>query len=60
MALTDGGCVVLSTVHKAKGLEWERVFMLKHTFGRWEGREEDNIMYVAITRSKSALMMVEE
>jgi superfamily I DNA/RNA helicase len=51
--------VLLSTVHKAKGLEWDRVFMLMETFTR-SGDEEDNIRYVAITRSKSALMLVGE
>lgn len=50
-------CVLLSTVHKAKGLEWERVFVLSSTF-RDGNREELNIKYVAVTRSKSALMLV--
>ena len=54
--------VVLSTVHKAKGLEWPRVFVLAHTLycngARRDDPEEENIHYVAITRSQSALMMV--
>ena len=50
--------VVLSTVHKAKGLEWPRVFMLSETFRRGKGIEEDNIYYVAVTRAMKALFFV--
>ena len=50
--------VVLSTVHKAKGLEWQRVFILTETFRRGKGIEEDNIWYVAITRSQRDLILV--
>lgn len=55
-------CVVLSTVHKAKGLEWDNVFMLMETFGRTRAtateaqrQEERNIQYVAITRARKTL-----
>lgn len=50
--------VVLSTVHKAKGLEWDQVFMLLETFRRGKGIEEDNIYYVAVTRAKRHLVFV--
>jgi hypothetical protein len=50
--------VVLSTVHKAKGLEWPRVFILTETFRKGKGREEDNIWYVAVTRSMRELYFV--
>jgi len=54
--------VILSTVHKAKGLEWDRVFLLQSTLycngNRQDDLEEENIHYVAVTRSKSALMMI--
>ena len=58
--------VVFSTVHKFKGLEGERVWLLTKTFRRsrrgedgsqWRsGSEEENIRYVAITRSKHELI----
>jgi superfamily I DNA/RNA helicase len=51
--------IVLSTVHKAKGLEWRRVFVLDDTFYMFgREREECNIEYVALTRTKSHLFRV--
>lgn len=51
--------VVLSSVHKAKGLEWNRVFLIDHTFKVWEGEgEEANIAYVAITRARTHLTFI--
>lgn len=59
--------VVFSSVHKAKGLEWDRVYLLRWTFNKsWKGqtddqkREEENIYYVACTRAKRSLAMVAE
>jgi hypothetical protein len=56
--------VVLSSVHKAKGLEWTKVFLLEHTLycnGQRRGeKEEKNIHYVAVTRTKESLVMVRE
>ncbi|HYO56978.1 ATP-dependent helicase [Archangium sp.] len=49
--------IICSSVHKAKGLERERVFLLKDTFSR-TGTEECNIEYVAITRAKQELIWV--
>ncbi len=50
--------VMLSTVHKSKGLEANRVFLLEKTFRPSKGIEDDNIRYVALTRAKSHLTLV--
>ncbi len=49
--------IVLSSVHKAKGLERERVWVLESTF-RHTSEEEKNLWYVAVTRSKRWLARV--
>lgn len=54
----DRNRVILSSTHKAKGLERERVFMLVDTYRPGKGTEEDNLTYVAITRAKKELYMV--
>lgn len=50
------GAVLCTTVHKVKGLEADRTFLLEGTFRR--GLEEDNIRYVAITRARQRLCWV--
>jgi len=57
--------VVFSSVHRAKGLEAERVFILEpskmpHPMAKqpWEMVQERNIQYVAYTRSKHELIFV--
>jgi len=50
--------VLLSTVHKAKGLEWDSVYLLRDTFLRKNTTEEQNIYYVAVTRAKKNLWIV--
>lgn len=52
--------IICSTVHKAKGLETDRVWLYAPSFYR-KGRtqEEDNIAYVAITRAKTRLVYVD-
>lgn len=57
--------VVFSTVHKAKGLEADNVFILKpelmpspHAQSTWELQQEQNIMYVAYTRALKKLVFV--
>lgn len=52
------GAIVCSTVHKAKGLERDRIWLLSNTFFLWPGQEESNLYYVAATRSKSDLYLV--
>jgi superfamily I DNA/RNA helicase len=59
--------IKLSTIHRAKGLEENRVFILdydKLPMGRpqqkdWEKVQETNLKYVAITRAREALYLVE-
>lgn len=48
------GCVRLSTVHKAKGLEANRVWLLGDTFNA-RNIQERNLFYVAVTRAQHEL-----
>jgi DNA helicase II / ATP-dependent DNA helicase PcrA len=58
--------LTLSTVHKAKGLEFETVFILdfeKYMPSRWAQQswakvQEQNIIYVAVTRAKRTLVYI--
>jgi ATP-dependent exoDNAse (exonuclease V) beta subunit len=55
--------VLLSTIHKSKGREWEHVFWLqtgpsKWARKAWELEQESNLCYVAATRAKSELFLV--
>lgn len=56
--LALGAAITCSTVHKAKGLESDRVFLIKETFRKGRSNEEDNIWYVATTRAKAHLTWV--
>lgn len=54
--------IVLSTVHKIKGLEADRVFIIRpdllpmNTVKPWQYVQEKNLEYVAITRAKLELI----
>lgn len=57
----------LSTVHRAKGLESDRVLIIRpdiipHPMAKsdWEKDQESNLKYVAITRAKQALYIAGE
>jgi DNA helicase-2/ATP-dependent DNA helicase PcrA len=58
--------IVLSTVHKAKGLEADRVFIARPdkmplpTKKAWQHLQELNLKYVAITRAKNELIFDHE
>lgn len=58
--VNDTAKVIFSTTHKAKGLERDRVFILTNTYRKGAGGEEDNLWYVAVTRSKSELYLVKK
>jgi superfamily I DNA/RNA helicase len=61
-------CILLSSVHKSKGLEWPRVYLLGRSdympFFKaemeWEEEQEQNLIYVAITRAAHELIEVTE
>jgi superfamily I DNA/RNA helicase len=54
--------IVLSTIHKIKGLEASRVFIIRpdllpmKTIKGWQQIQEKNLEYVAITRAKTELI----
>ena len=58
-----GRGITLSSVHKSKGAEWDRVFILdfnkympsKYARKEWMQLQETNLIYVAITRAKRYL-----
>ncbi len=60
--------VTLSTAHRAKGLEGERIFILNpkdmpmkwRNQQDWQKEQESNLLYVALTRSKEHLFIVGE
>lgn len=59
--------LTLCSVHKSKGLEWERVYLLgreDYMPSRWAKKDwmkvqETNLIYVAITRAKQELIEVQ-
>lgn len=56
----DHDRVMLSSIHAAKGLERNRVFLLVDTFRYGDGVEEQNLKYVARTRAKEELYLVQD
>jgi superfamily I DNA/RNA helicase len=58
--------VILSSIHKAKGLEWPRVYILgrkqlmpsPYAKQAWAQEQEKNLAYVAITRAQAILIDV--
>ena len=62
---TNGSEVTFSSIHRAKGLEAESVFIIQPELmpsrwakQDWELIQEENCVYVAYTRSKNKLFMV--
>jgi DNA helicase II / ATP-dependent DNA helicase PcrA len=66
--LLDEDFLVLSTIHSAKGQEWDSVYVLNVADGNFPSEfatgkpalieEERRLLYVAMTRAKSALHLV--
>jgi superfamily I DNA/RNA helicase len=59
--------IMLSTIHKSKGLENERIFLIcpellpsRYATTEWMLTQERNLLYVAITRAKKELIYVSE
>jgi ATP-dependent DNA helicase UvrD/PcrA len=67
--LLDEDYLVLSTVHSAKGQEWDSVYVLNVTDGNFPSEfaagnadaidEERRLMYVAMTRARDELHLIE-
>jgi DNA helicase-2/ATP-dependent DNA helicase PcrA len=65
--LLDEDYLILSTIHSAKGLEWDNVYVLHATDGcipsdmatgdEDELEEERRLLYVALTRARDELML---
>jgi len=56
----------LSTIHRAKGGEWDRVFILdvglmpsKYATEEWQQQQEVNLIYVAVTRAKLDIIYID-
>lgn len=57
--------ILLSTIHKAKGLENDKIFFLapelipsKYATQPWQYEQEQNLFYVCVTRAKTSLVYV--
>ncbi len=66
-AAGSAGRLILSTIHSAKGLEWDNVFIINLADGKFpssqamlpEQREEERrLLYVAATRARKRLFLV--
>lgn len=62
--MTTSHLIEVTTIHKAKGREWERVILIHNTLDRRFPRkdtileEERRVFYVAATRAKSQLVIL--
>jgi DNA helicase-2/ATP-dependent DNA helicase PcrA len=55
----DGPGLIFSSTHRAKGLEWNRVFLLADTYRPSASIEGENLWYVAVTRARHELVLVQ-
>lgn len=65
----SGKFVVLSSIHRSKGLQWPTVYYIQGSADwvrkdwvrkDWERQAEKNLAYVAVTRSMSKLILIPE
>lgn len=56
----DNSIVVCSSIHRSKGLERDRVFLLDFTLRKDMSQTELNVEYVAKTRAKTSLFLVKK
>ena len=64
--VSDKGLLTLCSCHKSKGMEWDTVYLLdreslmpsKMASQEWQLAQEDNLIYVAVTRAKKHLVEV--
>lgn len=56
--LRQSGSMKLMTGHKAKGLEWNNVFILDQHLINMQRTQERNLLYVMITRAKESLTYI--
>lgn len=63
----DRNSIILSTIHKSKGLEASNVFILCHELIPspyatlpWQLEQEENLRYVAYTRAKNKLLFIND
>lgn len=63
---TNGKLLTLSTIHQAKGLEYDTVYLLdqwlmpsRYAKQDWQLQQEDNLRYVAFTRARQTLAFIE-
>lgn len=65
--VSDDGLITLCSAHKSKGLEWDVVYLLdrenlmpsKMANQDWQIDQENNLIYVAVTRAKKTLIEVQ-
>jgi len=54
----DATRIILSSTHRAKGMERERAWLIGDTFRPTRGIQEANLWYVGVTRAKGSLQIV--
>ena len=67
LMVDDGEGVTLSSIHRAKGLEADRVILIRpdlipseYAKQDWQKTQEENLLYVAYTRARDTLYILEE